>query len=144
MFKVKLLTKNAIPPKKAHPNDAGYDVYANEDLIIYSLDSAVVNTGIAIQIQPEFDTPFYIRVAPRSGLASKNGINVLGGVIDSCYTGPCKVILHNTSKVAFKVNKGDRIAQLIPTPILQINELEIVKDLDSTERNQDGFGSSGK
>jgi dUTP pyrophosphatase len=84
-----------------------------------------------------------MRVAPRSGLAVKYGIDVLAGVIDSTYRGEWKVVLHNTSNTTFSFAKGDRIAQAIPERISNDN-FEFVDELTETVRGSGGFGSSGK
>ena len=86
-----------------------------------------------------------MQIRPRSGLAAKNGITVLNtpGTIDADYRGEIKVILINLSKKNFKVNKGQRIAQMVLVPFLKV-EFEEVKDLPNTIRGSGGFGSTGK
>ena len=98
--------ENAQLPKKGSPHSAGYDLHASEDITVPSKGKALVSTGIAMAI-PE---GYYGRVAPRSGLACKNFIDVGAGVVDSDYRGEVKVLLFNFSEENFEVKEGDRIA----------------------------------
>ena len=136
-----VLDEGARLPEKKHPEDAGYDVYANENVRIAPGARHAVSTGL--YFQPE--TGWYIQVVPRSGLALKNGITVLNtpGTIDSNYRNEIKVILVNHSNEDFDIHKGDRIAQLIFTPSYEAVFVE-AKTLDDSDRGQGGFGSSGK
>ena len=88
---------------------------------------------------------FEIQIRPRSGLAAKNNISVLNtpGTIDSDYRGEIKVIIYNHSNIDFIINNGDRIAQMILTPVVKM-ELEETNELPQTLRGNDGFGSTGK
>jgi dUTP pyrophosphatase len=152
-LKVKLLNENAQIPKKAYPTDAGYDLCSCEEGIIQPKERAVVGTGISVNLQDLGDKlpwPFalYARIAPRSGLAVKYGIDVLAGVVDAGYTGEIKVILYNTSNEPFEYKIGDRIAQLVTEAMIPMAEVltegtnEVTETLDS-ERGENGFGSSG-
>lgn len=144
----KKLDNEAIMPHSAHEEDAGYDLYANEDMILTEISpSAMISTGVAVNI-PEGYVGY---VASRSGLAAKNGVQVLNapGVVDSGYTGEVKVILHMSDSSKndgglFKINKGDRIAQLI---IQKIEKPVLVQVEQFTEdigkRGSGGFGSTG-
>ena len=144
MKKVKRLTDTAILPKKAHEGDAGFDLFSDEEITIAPFERNLVSTGVS------FSLPFlnlknqslYLRIAPRSGLAVKAGINVFAGVVDFNYRGEIKVCLFNSSKVSFEIKKGDRIAQIIPT-LIYVDDILEVEDLDETERGEKGFGSSG-
>jgi deoxyuridine 5'-triphosphate nucleotidohydrolase len=98
----------------------------------------MVDTDISIALP----SGTYGRVAPRSGLAAKHSIHTGAGVIDADYRGPLKVILFNLGDEEFKVNEGDRIAQLILEEVRMAPALE-VEDLDETVRGQGGFGSTG-
>ena len=100
----------------------------------------MIPTGLSFAIPEGYE----IQVRPRSGLAAKNGITVLNtpGTIDSDYRGEVKVILINLGKDDFIVNNGDRIAQLIVSPVTQ-GVFEQTSELDSTERGAGGFGSTG-
>lgn len=139
-LKVKLLEPDAKIPSRSNPTDAGADLHSTEKLMIHPGERKTVGTGISMEI-PE---GFYGRVAPRSGLASKHGVDVLAGVVDSSYRGEVKVVLLNTDKHnTFHVEKGDRIAQLI---IESHFNLPIVPadTLGGSERGSDGFGSTGR
>jgi dUTP pyrophosphatase len=138
-MKIKLLSDDAKIPFRANKTDAGADLCSIENLIIGPLERKAVSTGISIEI-PE---GYYGRIAPRSGLAYKNGIDVLAGVVDSAYRGEIKVILFNSDKDCnFEINNGDRIAQLIIEDHFNF-EFEIVNDLTYTTRGSGGFGSTG-
>jgi deoxyuridine 5'-triphosphate nucleotidohydrolase len=138
-MKIKLTSSTAIPPKRAYPNDAGADIFADETVTIPSRESRAISTGISVAV----DDRFYVRVAPRSGLALRHSIDVLAGVVDSKYRGEVKVILINHSKEDYTVQKGDRIAQLVVTHI-NTDPIEVVQNLDETDRGSDGFGSTDK
>lgn len=139
-FKIAIVAQHAKLPLSTIGN-AGHDLYACENAIVRAKDRAMVNIGISISIPIDC----YGRIAPRSGLAVKNGIQVLAGVIDSSYRGEIKVVLFNSSNEDFTVEIGDRIAQIIFERIYNpALELVGVDDLDDTERGSGGFGSSGK
>jgi len=145
MIKIKRLTETAKVPTKAHEEDAGYDLYADEDKIIPAQSRESIHTNIAIELPDlqEEDKEIYVRIAPRSGLSVKSGIDIFGGVIDRGYTGELVVCMFNSSKEEFKVNKGDKIAQMIPTIIYKDNLVEVT-ELQESKRGEKGFGSSGK
>lgn len=138
-MKVQLLNKDAMLPKRANEGDAGYDLFSCEDTTVGAHSRKVIKTGISISIP--YGT--YARVAPRSGLAVKNGIDVGAGVIDESYRGEVGVVLFNHSDTDFQIEKGDRIAQLILTVIMTPDVVE-VNELNNTERGTGGFGSTGK
>ncbi|MEI8364561.1 MAG: dUTP diphosphatase [archaeon] len=145
MIKVKRLTESAKLPEKAHETDAGFDLFSDIDLIIPPKSRGTISTGITM-ILPEIPYPTfntYLRIAPRSGLAAKKGIDVFAGVIDLEYRGELLVCLFNSSDEPFEVKKGDKIAQIIPTIILN-DKIQEVSEIDETERGAKGFGSSGK
>jgi len=157
-IKIKKLSKSAITPSRANDWDAGYDLYAAHDMVIGPMEKLVVPTGISIEIP----RGYYGRLAPRSGLAVKNSIDVLAGVIDSGYRGEIGVVLINLnlpeilfnrnkkstayesafgSRNKFSISKGDRIAQLI---IEKCHEIQWVEtELSDSERGEGGYGSSG-
>lgn len=108
-LQVQLLSPTAKPPTRGSAFAAGYDLYASRPATIPARGRALVETDISIAV-PENT---YGRVAPRSGLAVKHGIDTGAGVIDADYRGPVKVLLFNVSDEDFSVNEGDRIAQLI-------------------------------
>jgi dUTP pyrophosphatase len=136
---IKKLSDNAIIPAKGSAFAAGYDLYAAEDAVVNCGTRKLIKTNISMEITPGY----YGRIAPRSGLAYKNGIDVLAGVIDSDYRGDIGVILYNSDKnIDFIVKKGDRIAQIIFEACYSatLNEAE---NLDNTLRQSGGFGSTG-
>ena len=136
-LKVKKLD-NFVNLQQREYGNAGFDLYAAEEGILLSGERAAISVGISTSFNPEY----YMRVAPRSGLALKSGIDVLAGVIDSTYRGEWKVVLHNSSRTTFMFNKGDRIAQAIPEHI-STEQFTFVEELDETNRGSGGFGSTG-
>lgn len=139
MIKIKKINDLARIPVRANSTDAGADLYSTESLIIPPLSRALVKTGLIIEI-PE---NYYGRIAPRSGLAFKNGIDVMAGVIDSGYRNEVGVILYNTDQFkGFEVKIGDRIAQLIIEAHYNF-KFEESSELSDTERGSGGFGSTG-
>lgn len=128
-------------PSYASDGAAGLDVVAAEDLTLAPGARHAVATGFAIAIPEGFE----VQVRPRSGLALKHGITCLNtpGTIDSDYRGEVKVILANLGAEPFEVRRGERIAQLVPAPVLRAAFRE-VDALDSTERGAGGFGSTGR
>jgi dUTP pyrophosphatase len=138
-LKIKLLTENSKLPTRANPTDAGLDLHSIEKLALLPRTRKLIRTGISIEI-PE---GYYGRVAPRSGLAFKSGIEVFAGVIDSSYRGELCVILYNSdNSTPLLISEGDRIAQLIIEKHYNL-PIEEVSQLNSTERGSGGFGSSG-
>ena len=135
---IKKLKESALIPTRATDSDAGYDLYSIEDGVIPAGGRKVVGTGIAIAIP----TSYYGRVAPRSGLAVKKGIDVLAGVVDSGYRGEVGVVLQNLSSEHFTYKKGDRVAQLILEQCNSIGWVEL-DELKDSERSYGGFGSTG-
>lgn len=139
MFQVKKLSETAVIPSRGSPDAAGYDLSASKAGMIEPGKWALVPTDLAMKIPQGH----YGRIAPRSGLAWKNGIFVNAGVIDSDYRGHVQAILYNTSSTTFVYQAGDRIAQLILEQISTPDVL-VVDDFEQTARGQGGFGSTGK
>jgi dUTP pyrophosphatase len=135
---LKKLDKDGIIPTNAHKGDAGYDLYSLEEYELKLLERKLFKTGISLAI-PE---GFYGRIAPRSGLAVKKGIDVLAGVVDSIYRGEICVVLINLGNENVKINKGERIAQIIFEQYHEA-EIKVVEELSETLRNEKGFGSTG-
>ncbi|SPO24430.1 probable dUTP pyrophosphatase [Ustilago trichophora] len=125
-------------PTRGSPLAAGYDLYSAEKVVLPRGGRKVIQTGICLAIP----TGHYGRVAPRSGLASKHGIDTGAGVIDEDYRGLLGVLLFNFGDAEFTINEGDRIAQLIIEKI-STPEVEEVESLDETLRGAGGFGSTG-
>jgi deoxyuridine 5'-triphosphate nucleotidohydrolase len=126
-------------PSYSHPDDAGADLKAFEPIIIPAKGKALVSTGLFMEL-PEGHVGL---IWPRSGLAVKHSIDCGAGVIDANYRGEIKVLLFNHSNENFIIERGDRIAQLLVQKIESINFLA-VDSLDETDRNEGGFGSTGK
>ena len=136
-LRVKKINPPARIPTKGSQGAAGHDLYAQEAKNILDRGQAIIGTGIAISLP----LGTYGRIAPRSGLAAKHALTINAGVIDADYTGEIKIILVNLSNQDYEVKKGDKIAQLIVERIMN-KEMEIVKELDTTERGAKGFGRS--
>ncbi len=134
----KKLHNDAVIPTRGSDYSAGLDLSSIESVVIEPWDRTIVATGLATIIPS--DT--YLRIAPRSGLAAKHGIDVLAGVVDSDYRGEIKVILINLGKDTFEVNFGDRIAQAILEQCV-LADVETVEDLTDSDRGAAGFGSTG-
>lgn len=156
-MKIKIkLDDGAIMPTRAHETDAGLDLYSREEAIIYPIrrfkdlgagyraefdytnNSYVFDTGVHVQIPVDYV----------GFLKSKSGLNVKHsitseGVIDAGYTGSIHVKLYNNSDEPYVISKGDKISQLVILPI-ETPELELVDELQETERGDNGFGSSGR
>jgi dUTP pyrophosphatase len=135
------LDERAKLPTRAHPGDAGLDLYALQAATLEPGDRASIATGIAVEIPPGQAG----LVLPRSGLAARHGIAVVNapGLIDSGYRGELRVLLLNTDRrQRFELAAGDRIAQLVLVAIESPEPLEVAS-LAVSERGQGGFGSSG-
>lgn len=141
MFRVAKLRPDAHLPRQQQRGDAGYDLAAVEDVTLQPRGGPVrVSTGISLQIPVDC----YARVAPRSGLAARYGIDVLAGVVDASYRGEIQVVLINHGDAEFVVKAGDRIAQLIFERIYTPQLVEVTPEqLSQTDRGAGGFGSSG-
>ena len=138
---IQRLHPDAILPTRAHPDDAGLDLYAAEQIGIPVLGRNLVSTGIAVAIPPGHVG----YITPRSGLAHSNGITVLNspGAIDAGYTGEIRVNLINHGQAPYVITPGQRIAQLVLHPIITPN-VEEVDEIPDTERGTSGHGSTGK
>ena len=151
MIKFKKIHDDSQVPALANESDAGFDLYAyefskpgspqvwvNPCHRLEPGESVCVNTGVAVSVG---DNKVGI-IKPRSGLAAKHSIDVLGGVIDSGYTGELKVLLINHGDTFIQLEKGMRIAQLVV--FMNFTKSEVVEDLQETDRSDKGFGSTGK
>jgi len=134
----KLNHVDAIIPKKGTKYAAGYDLYSINKAIIPSNRFTKIDTGVSLAIPKGY----FGKIECRSSLASQ-GISVLGGVIDSDYRGNLIVMLLNNTNTPYEINKHDRIAQIIFHKILDNENVMVSEDLDSTERQDSGFGSTG-
>ena len=138
VLRFKQLDSRAILPKRGSALAAGLDVCSIEEVSIQPKQRVAARTGLAVAIPPGF----YGRVAPRSGLAAKNGLDVLAGVIDSDYRGEICCLLYNTGDETINLPAGSKICQLIIEQIIT-PEAAWAADLDETARGAGGFGSTG-
>ncbi|MBO4512700.1 MAG: dUTP diphosphatase [Victivallales bacterium] len=129
-----------LAPAKAHEDDAAYDIRANANLTIAAHSSALVPTGLFLELPFGFEA----QIRPRSGLALKRMVTVLNspGTIDAGYRGEVGVILINHSDAPFEICRGDRIAQMVIQRLTPA-KLELAEELSSTARGAGGFGSTG-
>ena len=144
---VKVLIKKLVPdvklPEYKTNGSSGMDLIAfiKETVNVKPKTSILIPTGLSVAFSENYE----IQIRPRSGLAAKNSISVLNtpGTIDSDYRGEIKVIIYNHGNSDFLINNGDRIAQMILTPVVKM-QLEETMDLPKTIRGIGGFGSTGK
>ena len=139
--KVKKLVPNAVIPKYGTSGASGFDFVATELTVINAGETKLVKTGISMAV----DQGYEIQVRPRSGMSLKTALRVANapGTVDSDYRGEICVIMTNTdSEGSYVIKEGDRIAQGVVCPILQV-EFDEVDDLDDTQRGVGGFGSTG-
>jgi dUTP pyrophosphatase len=143
MLKIKLLSAGAKAPTVAHPGeDLGYDLYAAIPLTIAPRGHAIVPTGIAIECTSADGKRMGALVRDKSSMAARRLI-VTGGVIDAGYRGEVRVLMENLGDEAAVIHAGDKIANLIPYPVLT-GEIHVVDDLSESSRKAGGFGSSGR
>jgi len=138
ILRFKQLDPKAVLPTRGSSFAAGLDICSIEDVVIGPHQRATARTGLAVAIPHGF----YGRVAPRSGLAAKQGLDVLAGVIDSDYRGELCCVLYNTGDAAIVLPAGSKICQLIIEKIIT-PQATWVNDLDETARGAGGFGSTG-
>ena len=128
-------------PKKAHQDDAGYDLYSRIDAVLEPLSGMAIPVGFAMELPAGYEA----QIRPRSGLAAKHHITVTNspGTVDANFRGEVKAILYNLGREPFTIKRGDRIAQMV---ICKLPEIELIEatELSETDRNTNGFGSSGK
>ena len=144
MLKVKVINRSRFDlPRYATPLSAGLDVRANIDeaVVLRPLERAMIPTGLSIELPEGYE----MQIRPRSGLAAKHGITVLNspGTIDADYRGEIRVILVNLSNEEFRIEAGERIAQMVVARHEQV-EWEMTEELAESERGEGGFGSTGK
>lgn len=136
-MKIKL-DDGAFIPTRAHDTDAGLDLYAMEDQIVSAKESAIFDTGVHMEIP----VGYVGMVKSKSGLNVKHSLTS-EGVIDAGYTGSIVVKLYNHGGYDYQVRRGDKISQIVILPIIT-PEVELVDELESTERGNGGFGSTGR
>ncbi len=138
LLPVRRLDPAAIAPTRAHPDDAGLDLYALEDAAVEPGAGAVLRTGVAVAVPPGHVG----LVCDRSSLA-RRGLKTAGGVIDAGYRGEVGVVVWNLSREVQRVKKGERAAQMLVIPIAAPAPVE-AEDLGDTARGAGGFGSTGR
>jgi len=143
MLSVKLLDPGARLPAVAHPGeDLGYDLFALEAIILAPQSTVRVRTGIAVEARhPVTGAPLGLLVRDRSSMAAR-GIATTAGVIDAGYRGEILILMTNLGPNAVELKPGEKIAQMIPVPVLT-GAVEQVADLEDSARAGKGFGSSG-
>ena len=144
MLRVKLLEEGARLPVVAHPGeDLGYDLFALDGVALESRSTRRVRTGIAVEARdPATGAPLGLLVRDRSSMAAR-GIVTTGGVIDAGYRGEILVLMTNLGDGAVELKAGEKIAQMIPVPVLT-GTVEEVESLEESARAGKGFGSSGR
>lgn len=132
--------QNAQLPKKAHPNDEGWDLFAVEDQTIEAKSSTVINVGLKIAF---LDEGYWLKVESRSGLAFNHDIVAFWGILDNGYRGELKIKLFNFSTLPYVIKSGDRVAQILVKYSITDFGVEWGKTVP-TQRGSNGFGSTGK
>ena len=138
-LRVKLLSKNATLPQKAHSGDLGYDLYAGESAAIFPNETKVVKTGIAIQ----FPAGYGGFIKDRSSVATKKGLHTVAGVIDNGYIGEICIALYNGTDSLIHIAPGEKIAQLVLIPTVNFEVTEVDEVISADQRGDGGFGSTG-
>ena len=130
-----------LAPRKAHADDAAYDLRSRQELVITPKTTVLVPTGLFLEIPPGYEA----QIRSRSGLALKNALSLPNapGTIDAGYRGEVGVIIYNRGEVPFQVRRGDRIAQMVISKLPEV-ELVEVEELEASTRGAGGFGSTGK
>jgi len=130
-----------LAPRKAHADDAAYDLRSRADLTLAPGTTSLVPTGLFLEIPPGYEA----QIRARSGLALKHDLSLPNapGTIDAGYRGEVGVIIYNRGKLPFEVKRGDRIAQMVIAKLPEV-ELVEVEELSDSTRGAGGFGSTGK
>ena len=144
MLRVRKLEAVARIPVVAHPGeDLGYDVFALETVQLAARQTAKLRTGIAVEARdPQTGVPLGLVVRDRSSMAAR-GLATTGGVIDAGYRGEVLIVMTNLGDAAVELKAGEKIAQMVPVPVLT-GPVEEVENLEESLRAAKGFGSSGK
>jgi dUTP pyrophosphatase len=144
MLRVKRLNSAARLPIVAHPGeDLGYDVFALEGAVLAPQTTVKLRTGVAVEARdPRTDAPLGLLVRDRSSMAAR-GLATTGGVIDAGYRGEILIVMTNLGEVTQELQAGEKIAQMVPVPVLTGPVLE-VETLEDSVRAAKGFGSTGK
>ena len=139
MIQVELVNEDATMPTRATDGSAGLDMYACQSAVIEAGKRTLVDTGVSIAIPHGYVGLIW----PRSGLALKKGLDVGAGVIDSDYRNVIGVLLFNHTDDPYRVEPGDRIAQILIQPAVMVQPVQ-VSSLNQTDRGQSGYGSTGR
>jgi dUTP pyrophosphatase len=144
MLRVKLLDPAARAPQVAHPGeDLGYDLFALEGATLFPRTTVRVRTGVAVEARhPATGVPLGLLVRDRSSMAAK-GIATTAGVIDAGYRGEILILMTNLGDTPVEISAGEKIAQMIPVPVLT-GPVLTVDSLEDSARAEKGFGSSGR
>jgi dUTP pyrophosphatase len=144
MLRVKLLAEGARAPVVAHPGeDLGYDLFALEGVALAPRVTVKARTGISVEARhPGTGAPLGLLVRDRSSMAAR-GIATTAGVIDAGYRGEILILMTNLTDTAVELKAGEKIAQMIPVPVLT-GVVETVESLEDSARAEKGFGSSGR
>jgi dUTP pyrophosphatase len=144
MLRVRLLDPAARAPQVAHPGeDLGYDLFALESAVLAPRATVRVRTGVAVEARhPATGQPLGLLVRDRSSMAAR-GIATTAGVIDAGYRGEILILMTNLGEATLQIAAGDKIAQMIPVPVLT-GEVVTVDSLEDSARAEKGFGSSGR
>jgi len=137
-LKVKKVRPEAIVPQYAHYNDAGFDLHSCIDCSLEQGQRMLIPTGLAFEVPDSYVGLIW----PRSGFSAKQGIDVLGGVLDSGFRGEVMIVLLNTGFDDVVIKKGDRVAQMLIQPLVNV-EFEEVKEQSNSLRGEKGLGSTG-
>lgn len=138
LIKFQKILDEAVIPHYAHTGDAGMDIFSAEEMVIKAGERKNIRTGLKM----EMTDGFVGLVWDKSGLALKNGIKTMAGVIDACYRGEIGIVLANLSDQDYKIEKGQKIAQMLIQKIERA-EIEEAQKLGETKRADGGFGSTG-
>jgi dUTP pyrophosphatase len=143
MLRVKRLQAGARLPVVAHPGeDLGYDVFALEGAVLAPRITMKLRTGIAVEARdPETNAPLGLLVRDRSSMAAR-GLATTGGVIDAGYRGEILIVMTNLGDAVVELQAGEKIAQMIPVPVLT-GAVQEVESLEDSVRAAKGFGSTG-
>lgn len=138
---IKILTRNGVLPEYETSGSAGMDLRSEESITIRPGERVLVSTGIFVELPEGYEA----QVRARSGLSIQHGIGLVNGVgtIDSDYRGEVKIPLINWGEMPYKIEIGDRIAQMVIAKYERVS-WKVVEKLNQTNRNEKGFGSSGK
>lgn len=138
-LKIKKLNSEAKVPQYSHPTDAGFDLFAVEDVLVSAGNRVKISTGLAMEIEEGYVG----LVWDKSGLSTNYGLKTIAGVVDAGYRGEVMVAIWNTTEKDYEFKKGDKVAQMLIQSVFT-PEVEEVDSLSETPRGDGGFGSTGK